>query len=108
MKQPHKVTLDDVDEIVKTVCVEYFIVRSTAEIHQFVDGLNALDIGTLVKSHPTQFKEMFVYSSKVVTGYDLDKLFLPLFSPHGSNIREKEESIILNWKDYIYESEGKA
>ena len=49
---------------------------------------------------------MFAHVPKAVTAHDLDKLFIPQFSPHGSNGREKEEAIVLNWKDYIYEAEG--
>ena len=33
---------------------------------------------------------------------DLQTLLLPI----GSNAREKEEIIILNWIDYIFEAEG--
>ena len=84
----------------------YLIQRNIAEIQQFLDGLNALSIGTLLKSHPECFKEMFIYSPKAVTAHDLDKLFIPQLSPCGSNAREKEKAIVLNWKDYIYE-EGK-
>ena len=82
--------------------------RSVGEIQQFINGLNALDIGRLIKSHPTQLKELFAYSSKVVTPHDLDQLFLPVLSLIGSNARVKEEAVILNLKDYIYESEGKT
>ena len=106
LKQPHKVMLNDVREITETVCVEYLIQRNIAEIQQFIDGLNVLSIGTLLKSHPERFKEMFLYSPTAVTAHDLDKLFIPQLSPRGSNAREKEEAIVLNWKDYIYE-EGK-
>ena len=41
-----------------------------------------------------------------MTANILDQIFMPRFSPPGSNAREKEEAIILNWKDYIYEAEG--
>lgn len=108
LKQPHKISISDVDDIIQTVCTEFLLKRSAAEIQQFIDGLNALDIGRLIKSHPTQFKELFVYNSKVVTPHDLDILFLPILSPSGSNAREREEAVVLNWKDYIYESEGKT
>ena len=54
----------------------------------------------------TQLHAMSCLSTIHVTPYDLDKLFLPLFSPEGSNAREEEEALILNWKDYIYEAEG--
>ena len=108
LKQAHKISLDDVSEITEIVCVEYLIHRNIAEIQQFMDGLNVLGIATLLKSHPKRFKEIFVHTPKVVTTHDLDKLFVPQFSPRGSNIREKEEAIVLNWKDYIYEAEGKG
>lgn len=86
LKQPHKITLDDVCKIAETVCVEYLIHRNIAEIQQFMDGLNVLGIGTLLKSYPEHFKEMFIRTPKAVTAHDLDKLFIPQFSPHGSNI----------------------
>ena len=95
LKQPHKITIGDVNEIIQTVCTELLLVRSADEI-QFIDGLNVLDIGRLIKSHPTQFKKLFVYSSKVVTAHNLDQLFLPILSPIGSNAREKEEAVVLN------------
>ena len=41
-----------------------------------------------------------------MTASILDQIFIPQFSPPGSNAREKEEAIILNWKDFIYEAEG--
>ena len=103
LKQPYKTTISDVDDI-QTVCTEFLLKRSAAEIQQFIDGLNALDIriGRLIKSHPTQFKELFGYNSKVVTPHDLDLLFLPILPLIGSNSQEKEKAVVLNWKDYIY------
>ena len=86
------------------MCTDLLLKRSAAEIQQFIDGLNALDIciGRLIKSHPTQFKELFGYNSKVVTPHDLDLLFLPILPLIGSNSQEKEKAVVLNWKDYIY------
>ena len=60
-------------------------------------------MGKLLKTHPSHCRELFTHQPKVVTGYDLDKLFLPILSSEGSNMREKEEAIVLNWKDYIYD-----
>ena len=62
-----------------------------------------LGIVNLVKAYPLQFKELFVHNPKIVTGHDLDKLFLPVFSSEGSNLREKEEGLVMNWKEYIYD-----
>ena len=79
------------------------VMRSINELSQFVEGLDVLGIGNLVKAHCLQFKELFVHNPKVVTGHDLDKLFLPLLSSEGSNLREKEEALVMNWKEYIYD-----
>ena len=80
--------------------------KSVNELNQFQEGLNVLGLSNLIKDHPGSCRELFVDCSKNITPYDLDKLFLPLFSPEGSNAREDKEALILNWKDYIYEAEG--
>ena len=59
-------------------------------------------MGKLLKTHPSHCRELFTHQPKVVTGYNLDKPFLPILSSEGSNMRGKEEAIVLNWKDYIY------
>lgn len=96
-------TLEDLKEIKETVCTEYLIMKSINEIQQFQEGLDVLGMGKLLKAHPTPCRALFTLYPKVVTGYDLDKLFLPILSNEGSNIREKEEAIVMNWKDYIYD-----
>ena len=77
--------------------------KSINELNQFQEGLNVLGVSDLIKDHPASYHELFVHSSKTVTPYDLDKLYFHL---RGSNAREEEEALILNWKDYIYEAEG--
>ena len=106
LKPVFRVITRDIPEITEAVCVEYLIMKSINELNQFQEGLNVLGVSDLIKDHPALCHELFVHSSKTVTPYDLDKLFLPLFSPEGSNAREEEEALILNWKDYIYETEG--
>ena len=101
-----RVTTEDIPDIVEMVCTEFLIIKSISEINQFQDGLNVLGISDLVKAHPNVLRELFVHDHKTFTAADLDKLLLPVFSPIGSNAREKEESVILNWKDYIFEAEG--
>jgi len=65
-----------------------------------------LKVCFLLYLDPEHLKELFIYNPKSITASDLDQKFLPQFSPHGSNTREKEEVILLNWKDYIYEAKG--
>ena len=47
-----------------TQCTYALIIDSTAEIQQFIDGLNALDIERLIKFHPTVFKNC-LYTVKI-------------------------------------------
>ena len=101
-----RVTTKDIPDIVEMVCTEFLIMKSISEINQFQDGLNVLGISDLVKVHPNVLRELFVYDHKTFTAADLDELLLPVFSPIGSNAREKEEAVILNWKDYVFEAEG--
>lgn len=100
-----RVTTEDIPEIVEMVCTE-FLMKSIVEINQFQDGLNVLGINDLIKAHPNVLRELFVCDHKAFTAADLNELLLPVFSPIGSNAREKEEAVILNWKDYIFEAEG--
>ena len=106
LKPVIKVTTIDVPEITEAVCMEYLIMKSINELNQFQEGLNVLGLSNLIKDHPASCHELFVDCSKSITPYDIDKLFLPVFSPEGSNARENEEALILNWKDYIYEAES--
>lgn len=98
-----KVTLEDLEDITEAVCTEYMIMKTITEIKQFQEGLDVLGMGKLLEAHPSQCKELFTHNPKVVTGYDIDKLFLPVLSIEGSNMREQEEAIVMNWKDYIYD-----
>ena len=80
--------------------------RTINEVQQFESGLNVLEVGSLIKRYPEEMKAIFVHNPQTVTASILDQIFTPQFSPPGSNAREKEEAIILNWKDFIYEAEG--
>ena len=98
-----RVTTEDIPDFVEMACTEFLIMKSISEINQFQDGLNVLSISDLVKARPNVLHELFVHDRKTS---DLDKVLLPVFSPIGSNAREKKESVILNWKDYIFKAEG--
>lgn len=77
--------------------------KSINEIQQFQEGLDVLGVSKLLKAHPSQCRELFTHNPKAVTRYDLDKLFLLILSEERSNMMEKEEAIVMNWKDYIYD-----
>lgn len=95
LKPVCNVVLSDIPTIVRSVCMEYVIVRSSHEMTQFLEGLDTLRIGSLLKTH--QF-----------TARDLGHLMLPIYSPLGSNRREEKEAIVLNWNDYLQDLEGRS
>jgi len=88
IKPVFKVTTEDLEEITRIVCTEFMVMRSINELTQFEEGLDVLGFKNLVKTYPLQFKELFIHNPKVVTGHDLDELFLPLLSSEGNNLRQ--------------------
>ena len=65
-----------------------------------------LGVSGLIEKHPRELENIFVYNPNTVIPNDLKEIFKPCFSVSGSNNREKEELIILNWIDYLFEAEG--
>lgn len=80
---------------------------SSQEIAEFVEGMQATGIATLIKHHPVILMNLFIHDSSVkVTAQYLCDLLHPLLSPRGHNRREEEEAIVLNWRDYLQDIEG--
>lgn len=87
------------DECVHGVC-------GCSEMAQFLEGLETLHVGSLLKLNPSVLSQLYTYSSHQVTARDLSHLLVPVYSPCGSNAREEEE--ILNWNYYLQDLEGKS
>lgn len=87
--------------------LEYVFLPSSQDIAEFVEGMQATGIATLIKHHPVILMNLFIhnYSVKVTAQYLCD-LLRPLLSPRGHNRREEEEAIVLNWRDYLQDIEG--
>ena len=102
-----KMTLADKVNIVRTLSLHYLIYANWAEIDQLVDGLKTLGILKLMQQHPHHFRPLLQSTTKpLLTSSQMLKLFQPVWSPKGSNQREKEELIILNWTTYLDETQG--
>lgn len=108
LKPTVQVTPNDVPEIFRSVCLEYVIVRSICEMTQFLEGLQTLDVATLIKQHPSIMRQVFTSNTLPVTARDLTNLLVPVYSPVGSNAREEEEAIMLNWNYYLQDIQGKV
>ena len=105
LKPVHRITVSDIPNIVEAVCTESLITKTYAEILQFKEGLSVLGVSGLVEKYPRELKDILVYNPRTITPQELSEIFKPCFSPRGSNAREKEELIILNWTDYLFEAE---
>lgn len=69
LKPTLHVTINDVAKIVRSVCLEYVIIRSTCEMTQFLEGVQTLDVVSLIKLHPSAMRQVFTHnSSSTVTG----------------------------------------
>ena len=93
-----QVTMRDVPTILSGVCREFLIIGSSHKIAQFLEGLNTLGIASLIKVHPFSLKQLFLYNPSPVSAQEVADLLIPAFSPRGSNIREEEEAVFMNWK----------
>lgn len=58
------VSLDDRDAIIQTVALHYVLLKSKAEMDQFMVGLAALGVLDAVKANSTLFKDYFIVGRK--------------------------------------------
>ena len=89
-----------------SVCLEYVIIRSSHEMTQFLEDLDTLNIGSLLKHHLSAVEQLFTYTSNLVSARDLFHLLVPVYLPHSSNVREDEEAVMMNWNGYFQDLEG--
>lgn len=100
-------TVGEKEDIMKSLSLHYLIYANRAEIDQLMDGLKTLGVLQLMQQHPSLFKPLLLSSAKPsLTSSQMVKLFQPIWSVAGSNQREKEELIILNWTTYLDETQG--
>jgi hypothetical protein len=62
-----------------------------SEINQFMEGLNVHGLHDHLRQHPQQARKLFLYSENQLNAEQVDNIFVPLFSPKGSNKRAAEE-----------------
>ena len=106
MKPVSQISLIDVPDIIRSVCMEFIVIRATHEMAQFQEGLDMLLVGSLIKLQPSLLKLLFTHSPHQVSAQDLINLLVPSYSPNGSNAREEEEAVMLNFNDYVQDLEG--
>ena len=107
MKPIHRTTLADVPALVRVVCIEYVLSRSMNEMVQFQEGLQALKLDSLIQHHPAALRQLFTHCPTTLTAEQLSSLMVPVYSPPGSNNRESEDAVMMNWLYFLEDVEGK-
>ena len=102
-----KVTLADREDIVKSLSLHNLIYANKAEIDQLKEGLQTHGVLSLMERYPHLFRPLLQSTTKpLLTASQMMALFKPQWSLQGSNRREKEELIMLNWTTYLDETQG--
>ena len=83
---------------------------SQSELEQFRNGfIETLGMDELIVLHPGIVWDCLIKTDcfNVTANFLLDS-YVAIFSDVGSNNREAEEAIIVNWSKYVLECEGQS
>lgn len=98
----------DLSELIRNICLHFVIYASKSELDQIRDGLKTLSLLSVMESRPLHFLPLFLGGCQ--QELTADKLIghfkIQQWSPKGSNDREDEEAIVVNWENYIRETAG--
>ena len=92
-------TLENVPDIVRSICIHSCIVPIKAELDHLCEGLSLFKIYDLIKQFPDQLKDLFVVrkSSNITT-----TTFISLFDIDFSyKAREAEEAAVFYWYEFL-------
>ena len=98
----------DKSSIVSALCRHFSVFAAVAEMEQLSQGLETLEFGNLLHTHPNLFRKIFKPDLTIqpITADFIQDFFKVEFSPVGSNRRQVEESIIMHWINYLHDLEG--
>ena len=100
----------DLPELIRSLCLHFVIYAAKSELDQLREGLQVLNLLSIMQSNSTLFMPLFIGSNRPqLTADALLGLFkVKSWSPEGSNSRECEEAVIFNWQNYVRETEGRG
>lgn len=67
-----------------------------------------LGILGLLRGHPVNFMQLLTGKDTKLTADSLEALFTPQFAPEGSNKRNNELAIFMNWREFLDDVESKC
>ena len=99
-----QVSLENVQDIVRAVCLQSTLLNVKAELDQMAEGLKLLNVISLLRQHPQKFKSLFVFDvDSVLTADQMVTLFDVAYSPQGSTKRVSEEATYMHWNEFLHD-----
>ncbi|XP_062407242.1 G2/M phase-specific E3 ubiquitin-protein ligase-like [Sardina pilchardus] len=99
-------SLEEKNSLVQSAADFFVTGRMATALDQFAEGLKTLGVLEELRKNPTLFYNMFVSEEIPLQAKDLCTLFDVDFSVQGSNRRDRENSTICFWRDWLIEIEG--
>ena len=98
----------DLPQLIQNMCLHFVIFTVKSELDQLRDGLRTLGLLNVMESNYLQFLPLFLACHREeLTADRLIALFkIEEWSPKGSNNRDDEEAVIVNWENYVRMTEG--
>lgn len=90
-------------KLVGDLCQFFVIDKVRSVLEQFKRGLSIL---SFITAHPRELETAFCYNSKTLTAMEVDTLFIPCFEEEGTHLRDEQEIMMMNWRDYLQDCEG--
>ena len=99
-----QVSLENVQDIVRAVCLQSTLLNVKAELDQTAEGLKLFNVISLLRQHPQKFKSLFVFDvDSVLTADQMVTLFDVAYSPQGSTKRVSEEATYMHWNEFLHD-----
>ena len=98
-------TLRNKEEIISSISLHYVTLSCKGELDELKVGLSALKFLDLLKQNDN-IRSLLEGRQTCLTAHVLQDLFVPKFSPRGSNARTGEEATMMFFLDFLHEIEG--
>jgi len=107
-KPASRISFSEKQKIVDAMCLHFVILESLAELEQLRRGLAVQKFNSLMEAFPHVVRKAFTPPEQKISSDMLQDLFVPAFSPKGSNRREVEEAVVMCWLQYLQHVEGEV
>lgn len=99
-------TLADKESIISSIALHYTIYSCKGELDELKLGLSSLNFLDLLKQNDC-IRSLLEGRDSSLTTHCLQDIFVPQFSPRGSNSRAAEEATMMFFLDLLHEIEGR-